>query len=74
MTEKLTAGSSRPVRKVVGKKASQASGLGEDIEMSESEEARGLPAKSEFAKVDAKRAWAQIKKGRVPAGYVLVCR
>jgi hypothetical protein len=75
---KAAGGSARPARAGLGRKASQASGLGGDIEMSGSESGigAGKPTqalrKSEAAMNEAKKAWKSIQSGRPPAGYVLV--
>jgi hypothetical protein len=76
--KKVAGGSSRPSRKVVGRKASKASSVGEDVSMSDSESAGTgenvrLP-KSEVAKREARVAWTEIKAGRTPTGYTLVSR
>lgn len=72
---KATAGSSKPKRTRVARKASKPSGLGEEVSISESEsaaDAQGSLTKSELAKREANAAWAVIQKGRAPLGYVLV--
>jgi hypothetical protein len=75
---KAAGGSARPVRGGLGRKASQASGLGGDIEMSGSESGTGAgkPAhaltKSEAALYEARTVWKSVQSGRPPAGYVLV--
>jgi hypothetical protein len=70
----------RTGRRAVSRKASRASGLGEDHAMSGSEGtgAEGLPhiktKKSEKTPVGVDAAWLMVKRGQVPAGYVRVSR
>jgi hypothetical protein len=73
--KKAAGGSSKPGRAVVARKGSKASGLGEDISDSGSAgtaEHRARQTKSEVAKREANEAWEEMKKGRAPAGYILV--
>ena len=73
--KKTTGGSSKSGRAVVARKGSKASGLGEDISDSESAgtaEHQARQTKSEVAKREANEAWEEMKKGRAPAGYILV--
>ena len=73
--KKATGSSSKPGRAVVARKGSKASGLGEDVSDSGSAgtaEHRARQTKSEVTKREANEAWEEMKKGRVPAGYILV--
>ena len=73
--KKTTGGSSKSGRAVVARKGSKASGLGEDISDSGSAgtaEHRSRQTKSEVTKREANEAWEEMKKGRAPAGYILV--
>ena len=73
--KKATGGSSKPGRAMVARKGSKASGLGEDFSNSgsaETAENQGRQTKSEVAKREANEAWEEMKKGRVPVGYILV--
>jgi hypothetical protein len=73
--KKTTGGSSKPGRAVVARKGSKASGLGEDVSDSGSAgtaEHRARQTKSEVTKREANEAWEEMKKGRAPAGYILV--
>ena len=59
----------------MARKGSKASGLGEDFSDSGSAgtvEHRARQTKSEVAKQEANEAWEEMKKGRVPVGYILV--
>ena len=73
--KKTAGGSSKPGRTVVARKGSKASGLGEDVSDSGSAgtaDNRARQTKSEVAKREANEAWEEMKKGRVPVGYILV--
>ena len=73
--KKAAGGSSKPGRAVVARKGSKASGLGEDVSDSGSAgtaEHRARQTKSEVTKREANEAWEEMKKGRAPAGYILV--
>ena len=73
--KKAAGGSSKPGRAVVAWKGSKASGLEEDFSDSESAgtaEHQARQTKSEVAKQEANEAWEEMKKGRAPAGYILV--
>ena len=72
---KATGGSSKQGRAVVARKGLKASGLGEDVSDSGSAgtaEHRARQTKSEVTKREANEAWEEMKKGRAPAGYILV--
>ena len=73
--KKPARGSSRPGRAMVAQKGSKASGLGEDFSDSGSAgtvEHQGQETKSEVVKREANEVWEEIKRGRAPAGYILV--
>jgi hypothetical protein len=73
--KKEAGGSSKPKRDMVTRKSSKASGLGEDVSMSESEsmeDPQSTMTKSELTKREANAAWRLIKKGEAPPGYHLV--
>ena len=73
--KKTTGSSSKPGRAVVVRKGSKASGLGEDVSDSGSAgtaEHQARQTKSEVTKWEANEAWEEMKKGRAPAGYILV--
>ena len=72
--KKATRGLSR-LGRAVGHKGSKASGLGEDFSNSGSvgtAENQGHKTKLEASKCEANEAWEEIKRGRVPTGYLLV--
>jgi hypothetical protein len=69
-------GPSRPARNAAIKKSSQSTLLDEDIDMTSEAGSVGTTRAppSELKKEEVKRAWAEVKSGRAPAGWVEVSR
>ena len=72
--KKATKGSSKSGR-TVGRKGSKASRLGEDFSdlgSAGTAENQARETRSEASKREVNEAWEEIKRGRAPAGYILV--
>ena len=68
-------GPSRPARNAAIKKSSQSTLLDEDIDMtSEAGSVGTTRAPPSELKKEVKRAWAEVKSGRAPTGWVEVSR